>query len=920
MSNTFTPGSLVRVRNRDWVVEADSTPQLLHLRPISGSSLDSAYIIPDLEPVAPRPAVFSMPHEDSLGNLAEIRLLQDAMRMKLRSGAGPFRSFGNISVEPRVYQLVPLLMALRMQTVRLLIADDVGVGKTIEAGLIVRELMDRGEIDRFSVLCPPSLVEQWQLELKQHFNINAVAVTAATANKLDKSAPTGTSLFKHYPYTVVSLDYIKSDRHCHTFRTDAPPCVVVDEAHTCTLLGNGHQQRYALLKELAADAGRHILLLTATPHSGNEEGFYNMLALLDSRFAGMQDAAQQRRTALREQLARFLVQRRRQDILQWGEATRIFPRRTTAEFAYRLSGEWGAFFDDIQAYCQTIAEARAHEGNKLIWYATLALLRCVSSSPAAAVAALRAKLDKTVPDIDAEEAGDDVLDDEDTTLTSDRESTLQGGEDSDFLIELINRAKALYGPKKDPKLAALIKWLRNDFLKSGFSPIIFCRYVHTAEYVAEELRKILPEYTIAAVTGSVSHDMREQSVEELCRNEKRILVATNCLSEGINLQEGFNAVIHYDLAWNPTRHEQREGRVDRYGQTSPEVRCFMLYGEDNPVDGFILQVILRKADAISKALGVKVPVPDDKAAISNAIMKASLTKRSELASSYQPMLLGMEDLVWRDTQDKAKNQRTLFAQNILRPEEVIPEWQRQSALLGTHDDVQRFVEEACEHFHANLERKGKSFLINTRCLPLPVQEQMALEGVEELRRIAFIPCVSGTPISRSHPLVSTIADYVTEQALEADENPLVHRAAVTPVISEHVTKRTVLYFTRMRHRLEFSFANTTKSLMAEEAVVLVSRPGESLQVLPHDEMAWVRALQPAGDIAKTQASAAVKRAIEVFRASQGEVAALAQARADELMQDHTRVRQAAHVEAGRVSVSSCLPVDLIAVSVLLPQL
>lgn len=917
MSTTFSPGSLVHVRNRDWVVESDSTPTLLHLRPLAGGSSESAYIVPGLEAEPPRSAEFSMPSSDSLGNLEEIRLLQDAMRMKLRAGAGPFRSFGNIALEPRVYQLVPLLMALRMPTVRLLIADDVGVGKTIEAGLIVRELIDRGELTRFTVLCPPNLVDQWQRELEDHFNLRATAVTTATAKRLDREVPTGSSLFEHFRYTVVSLDYIKTERHRSAFLVHAPQCIVVDEAHACTQLGNGHQQRFKLLKDLAGDTKRHLLLLTATPHSGNEEGFYNMLSLLSPRFLGMQNATQRQRSNLREQLARFLIQRRRSDVENWGEETRIFPRRKTAEQTYRLTGEWGSLFDDIQAYCKTVAEARAAGGNQLAWYSTLSLLRCVSSSPAAAVAALTSRMQNAMPDVDVEEAGDDVLDNEDTTEPTDSEAMLQGGEDAELLKEFITRAKALKGPTKDPKLKALIDVLKKDLLKNDFHPIVFCRYVHTAEYVAEELKKAFPSYEITAVTGSIGHDMREKSIEELCTAEKRLLVATNCLSEGINLQDGFDAVVHYDMAWNPTRHEQREGRVDRYGQKADEVRCLMLYGEDNPIDGFILNVILKKAEAIRVALGVKVPVPDDKEAISKALMQAALLKREEMPMHMDRMLLDFGELLWKDTREKPD--KSLFAQRSLRPEEVTPEWERQSSQIGTHEDVQRFVEASCRFLQAPLTPIGHSFRLNTHNLPAALQEELATEGADALTRIAFQAADRGTFISRSHPLVSGIADYLTEQALEA-ASPLIHRAAVTPVESEHVTARTVLYFTRMRHRLTFNFGNTARSIMAEEAVVLLKRPRQPLCVLPHEEMAWVRALEPTGNIVPQQAQQHIQRAVDDYRAATDEVEQLAQQRAQQLLEDHLRVRNAAHADAGRVQVEACLPVDVIAVSVLLPNL
>lgn len=142
--------------------------------------------------------------------------------------------------------------------------------------------------------------------------------------------------------------------------------------------------------------------------------------------------------------------------------------------------------------------------------------------------------------------------------------------------------------------------------------------------------------------------------------------------------------------------------------------------------------------------------------------------------------------------------------------------------------------------------------------------------------------------------------------------------AVTPVQSEHVTTRTVLYFTRMRHHLSFSFGNITKTIMAEEAVVLVSRPRQPLAILPHEEMEWVRALVPQGDMPLGLATQEVERATTLFRDSEAEVNALAEARAAQLLEDHQRVRSAAHVEAGSVRVEACHPVDVIAVSVLLP--
>ena len=232
MQVSFYPGSLVSARGREWIVLPESTTDTLRLRPLGGGERDESLIYLPLEPQPVGPATFPWPTVEHARNHSASQLLMDALQLKLRSGAGPFRSFGNIAVEPRAYQLVPLLMAMKLPTVRLLIADDVGIGKTIEGALIAREMLDRGEIQRMAVLCPPHLCEQWQRELEERFHIQAVVVRTSTANRLERDLPPGTSVFDAHPFTVVSLDYIKSERRREAFQRFCPEFVIVDEAHT----------------------------------------------------------------------------------------------------------------------------------------------------------------------------------------------------------------------------------------------------------------------------------------------------------------------------------------------------------------------------------------------------------------------------------------------------------------------------------------------------------------------------------------------------------------------------------------------------------------------------------------------------------------------------------------------------------------
>ncbi|MCU0650154.1 MAG: DEAD/DEAH box helicase, partial [Gemmatimonadaceae bacterium] len=388
----YAPGSLVRARDREWIVLPGSTGDVLRLRPLSGSEEDVALVHTRLEPNV-APAVFPPPSLEPQAGQDAALLLRDALLMSLRRGAGPFRSFGNLALEPRAYQLVPLLMALRQETVRLLVADDVGIGKTIEAALIARELYDRGEIARFAVLCPPHLVDQWVRELDERFHLKATAVTANSAARLERGLPVNESIFTVNPFTVVSLDYIKSERRRYDFVRACPELVIVDEAHTCTNMGTGRQLRYELLRDLSKDAGRHMVLLTATPHSGNEEAFYHLLGLLDPAFETMREMPDAQRDKLRERLAQHFVQRRRPDIDEWMD-TRIFAQRETAELTYRLGGAWEEFFEEVLDYCADVTEAAGADERRrrLTFWGTLALMRCVSSSPRAAVQALRTRM------------------------------------------------------------------------------------------------------------------------------------------------------------------------------------------------------------------------------------------------------------------------------------------------------------------------------------------------------------------------------------------------------------------------------------------------------------------------------------------------------------------------------------------------
>jgi superfamily II DNA or RNA helicase len=933
----FLPGSLVAARGREWIVLPESDQQTLRLRPLGGGERDETLIYLPLERQPVQPATFPWPSVAQARNHSASLLLLDALQLKLRSGAGPFRSFGNIAVEPRAYQLVPLLMALKLPTVRLLIADDVGIGKTIEGALIARELLDRGEVQRLTVLCPPHLCEQWQRELAERFHIQAVVVRSNTADRLERDLPPGTSVFHAHPYTVVSLDYIKSERRREAFQRFCPEFVIVDEAHTCTQAGQGRQQRYQLLKGLAGDAARHLVLLTATPHSGDEEAFFNLLGLLRPDFTKLKDLPAGQRSDLREDLSRHFVQRRRPDIAEWQD-TSMFPERKSAEITYKLTGAWGQLFNDVLAYARELverSEGQALREQRMNWWAALALLRCISSSPAAAVNALRTRLQGALGEAGQTEATsleefeaqatDRVLDGTDDALSTDDLEPGARTEDSQRLEALMASAAALAGQQNDPKLAKLQEHVAL-LLKEDFQPVVFCRYIATAHYLAAALQEKFKSVTVKAVTGELTPDEREAAVEQLGESESRVLVATDCLSEGINLQGLFTAVVHYDLSWNPTRHEQREGRVDRFGQKAREVRSTMLYGEDNPVDGAVLQVILRKAESIRKELGVLVPMPDNEGKLTQALMNAVLLRKGALNAQSQLDLFGEPakeiDLAWQSAKEKAKQNRSIFAQRRLKPEDVLPEWRKSAAVLGGDAEVERFVSRAAGQLGAPLQPIKQHFKLLTEHLPPAVRERLAAEGLTNTLRIDFHqPAAQGaTFVHRTHPLVAVLADTLLEQALDdgalSADDAAVARAGAAFV--QGVSLKTTVLLLRIRHQLTVTHGSQTRLLMCEEAVAVAASGSEPFAELAPDMTRQLLGAEATRNMPAPLRDRQLQTALDALPGWQSQLETMANARAQALLADHRRVREAAEGR-GSYQVTASLPVDVMGLYVLLPD-
>jgi superfamily II DNA or RNA helicase len=933
---SFAVGSLVKARGREWVVLPESAEDLLVLRPLGGTEDEVTGVYLPLERV--EPARFDLPDAARPGDYRSGRLLRDAVRLGFRSSAGPFRSFARIAVEPRPYQLVPLLMALKLEPVRVLIADDVGIGKTIEAGLVARELIDRGEVERLAVLCPPPLAEQWQDELRQKFHLEAELVLPSTATRLERDVRLGQSLFEVYPYTVVSTDFIKSDRRREDFLRACPELVIVDEAHTCAWAGEGRgarHQRHQLVAGLAARPDRHVVLVTATPHSGNEAAFRSLLGFLDPEFERLpDDLSGPDRAAQRRRLAAHFVQRRRADIRHYLQAETFFPEREEKEETYRLTPEYKRFFERVLAYArETVRDASGgHVRQRVRWWSALALLRSIASSPAAAAATLRSRAataDADTPEeVDAIgrrsvlDLEDQEVDGADLTPGSDPGEGDGGGPTRRRLLEMAREADALAGAK-DTKLERALA-LVGQLVKEGFRPIVFCRFIPTAEYVAEALRKRLPkEVEVAAVTGTLPPADRERRIADLAAAPKHVLVATDCLSEGINLQHGFDAVVHYDLSWNPTRHEQREGRVDRYGQPSPKVRVLTYYGIDNQIDGIVLDVLLRKHKAIRSSLGVSVPVPVDTNQVVEAVFEGLLLR--ERAGSVQAYLPGFDELLrpqtdalyreWEAASEREKRSRTVFAQEGIKVEEVAQELRAAQAAIGAGVEVARFVREALAGLGASV---GGAEVLEADLGGAPRALREALGVADKLKGRFSLPVRPGELyLSRTHPVVEGLATYVLDTALDPLADGLAKRAGV--VRTRAVARRTTLLLVRMRFHLIAERGDQTRQLLAEDLQLLAfAGAPQAAEWLDPAAAEALLAAQPDENVLPDQARAALARILGDFDALRPHLDAATAARGQALLEAHQRVRAAAGQRGLRHRVEPQLPPDVLGLYIYLP--
>jgi hypothetical protein len=572
------------------------------------------------------------------------------------------------------------------------------------------------------------------------------------------------------------------------------------------------------LRELAQDQNRHLLLVTATPHSGIEESFQSLLGLLNPKF----DVGA---PVDRKVLLPHVVQRRRRDLERWLGAETPFPERDSQEIAYNLTDSYRSLFTQVLSYCRETVESGSGlkvQQQRVRHWAAIAILRCVLSSPQAAEAVLGERARKkgfaeifhSVEEVDQafrpqvlDPPGEEESGDYTPSAPLEDEEARWSKAEKKKLSHFLKSARRLAGPESDRKLAAAAQAVA-ALLAEGYRPIIFGRFIPTAEYLETWLPQLLrpkfPDLRVIAVTGKIPDEVRRVRVEELAQEQVRVLVATDCLSEGINLQEHFDAVIHYDLPWNPNRLEQREGRVDRFGQRREKVKTVLLYGADNQVDLVVLDVLLRKAKTIRSRLGISVPVPAGAEQVLEAVVESVLLRRQpqgvQLSLGFTDPEVSRLHAEWDAFADREGQERAYFSQHGIQPQEVAQELAATDPVLGDPQAVQQFLANAAPRFNGRMVAAEKDGVFSL--IPGDLQAKITSLGYKFPLRVTFDRLKDETAVylGRTHPLIEAYCNEVLGQAFAPEPGELFARAGA--IYTDAVRLRTCILLLRCRYLLK----------------------------------------------------------------------------------------------------------------------
>lgn len=688
------PGQLVTVRQRPFVVQEvrrgalpsdplveTSGPQhLVTLSSVEDDGMgEELRVIWQLEPGAVVQEQMGLPIVDGFDDPRRLDAFLDAVRWGAVSSAdvralqAPFRS--GIAIED--YQLDPVVRAIRMPRVNLLVADDVGLGKTIEAGLVMQELILRHRVRTVLIVCPSAIQIQWQEQMRDKFGLEFRIVDAELMRSLRRSRGLHVNPWTHFPRLITSIDFLKRERPLRLMREALPAggearyprqfdLLIVDEAHNIAPSGAGRyatdSQRTDAIRALTPHF-EHRLFLTATPHNGFPESFSTLLELLDDqRFArGIRPD--------RAQLGAVMVRRLKGELTDWDGAP-LFPRRVLEAIEVPYTEEERRMHQLLHRYAEKRRAGLSGDDERFATEFVLKLLkkRLFSSpqafattlakheesltsarkrgtrAPAVPTRSLRARLEGI-----QEEFADDEEYEWETAEQLDTASRLfhDLSPEERALLDEMRAWAGRAADRADSKAQELIRWLDEVIRPNGQwsdrRVIIFTEYRETQRWLLEILAAhgYMEDDRLMSLYGGMDSASRERIKAAFQAGPDvsavRILLATDAASEGIDLQNHCSRLIHYEIPWNPNRMEQRNGRVDRHGQCADEVGVFHFVGSgfrhesdwDRPpgdLDGdleFLMRAAV-KVEAIREDLGKVGPV------IASQVEEAMLGRRSRL--------------------------------------------------------------------------------------------------------------------------------------------------------------------------------------------------------------------------------------------------------------------------------------------------
>ena len=562
-----------------------------------------------------------------------VRLASEAYRINLAHIFDPYLAVHTSSIEPLPHQISAVYQEMLPRLpLRYILADDPGAGKTIMTGLLLKELIIRGDLKRCLIVSPGSLSEQWQDELYSKFHLKFEILT----NDRFEAAVSG-NVFEEVNLCIVRLDKLaRNESLQEKLKVTEWDLIVVDEAHKMSATVWGGEVKYTkrfLLGRLLSDITRHFLLLTATPHNGKDEDFQLFMSLIDpERFAGAQRTSNQAIDV--SDVMRRLV---KEDLLKF-DGTPLFPERRAYTVNYDLSPKESVLYHEVTSYVQeefNRADQLSNERKNTVGFALTILQRRLASSPEAIFQSLHRRRERLENRLNEEKLGKraedyrssinydaDYDDDDYSSEEIEREEenvadqasaarTIQELEAEirtlKHLEQIANEVRLSGEDRKWDELSKLLQDNECMFTADGQREklIIFTEHKDTLRYLTDKIRTLFgSDDSVVTIHGGMLRDERRK-VEEMFRQDKnvRILIATDAAGEGINLQRA-HLMINYDLPWNPNRLEQRFGRIHRIGQT--EVCHLWNLVSQETREGMVFQCLFNKLEEERVALGGKV--------------------------------------------------------------------------------------------------------------------------------------------------------------------------------------------------------------------------------------------------------------------------------------------------------------------------